>query len=134
MLFELSRHYGNGTLLLKDIAQKQRISEKYLSKLVIPLKGTGILDAVRGAAGGYRLAKHPKNITLLEVVQLLEGDIAPVDCLYPNRNCPQEPSCPSRFIWEALDSSMRNTLKDITLQDMLDRYQQQVEEQIMYYI
>ncbi len=73
MMLALADHYGMGTLYLKDIAAAEEISEKYLSLLVIPLKSAGLIHSIRGAHGGYTLAKAPSQINLGEIMEALEG-------------------------------------------------------------
>ena len=85
LMFELARHYGQGTILLKEICQRQGISEKYLSNLIVHLKGTGLVQSVRGAHGGYMLAKHPSQISIKHIVDVLEGNTTMVECV-DNKN------------------------------------------------
>jgi Rrf2 family cysteine metabolism transcriptional repressor len=73
MMLELALHYGEGPILLKDIAERQGISEKYLWQLINPLKTTGLVNSLRGAHGGYVLAKAPEAISLKAILQILEG-------------------------------------------------------------
>ena len=80
-LLDLALHRGDKPVQLKDIAQRQQISTQYLEHLISPLLGAGILRSTRGARGGIWLAKNPGEVRLSEVIQLLEGSIAPVDCL-----------------------------------------------------
>ncbi len=74
---DLALHYGEGPILLKDIAQRQEISEKYLWQLINPLKTTGLVNSLRGAHGGYVLGKAPEAISLKEILQVLEGSLMP---------------------------------------------------------
>ena len=76
IMYELALRFGGQPVFLKDIARAHRISEKYLSKLVIPLRGVSLITSYRGAHGGYSLARDPRTITLREIVQALEGDIS----------------------------------------------------------
>ncbi|MFA5284396.1 MAG: Rrf2 family transcriptional regulator, partial [Smithellaceae bacterium] len=77
----LAQNYGKGPVFLKDIAKGENISEKYLSLIIIPLRGVGLINSVRGAHGGYNLSKEPSQITLKEIVDVLEGDCSLVDCV-----------------------------------------------------
>jgi len=81
VLLELSLHWGEGPVLLKDISQRQQIPLPYLQQLIGPLVKEGIIKATRGARGGISLLKLPKEVRLSEVVQILEGSIAPVACV-----------------------------------------------------
>ena len=81
----LALNYGQGSALLKDIARREGISEKYLGQIIIPLKASGLVVSHRGAHGGYALARAPEGITVKDVVEAIEGAIAPVPCVDPGR-------------------------------------------------
>jgi Rrf2 family protein len=115
MMYELAVNYGKDPVILKDIAARQDISEKYLSKLIIPLKGARLVNSSRGSHGGYLLARDPSKITLREIVEILEGDITPVECVKNKAICGRSGSCPTRDIWCRLDSSIAGFLDGITL-------------------
>ena len=80
-LYELALHYGEGAVSLKSIAKSQGLSENYLEQLMAPLRRAGIVKSVRGAQGGYMLARSPQEITIGEIITTVEGPIALVDCL-----------------------------------------------------
>ena len=102
MMLSLARHYGKGNVYLKEIAKREEISEKYLSLIVIPLKGVGLVKAVRGVRGGYALARAPAEITLKDIVDVLEGERL-VDCINDKTLCSRMPVCASRDVWELLE-------------------------------
>ena len=81
LMLELALEYGKGPVLLKEVAERQEISEKYLGHLISPLKAAGLINSTRGAHGGYTLAKASKDITLAEVVQAVEGNLSVVECV-----------------------------------------------------
>ena len=81
LMLALAKNYGKEPVYLKDIAKQEDISEKYLSLLIMPLRRIGLVNSVRGAYGGYNLARDPKEITLKEIVVVLEGDCCLVDCV-----------------------------------------------------
>ena len=128
MLYELARNYGNGPVILKDIASRQEISEKYLSKLIIPLKGAGIVNSSRGAHGGYTLSRDPSEINLSEVAKILEGDVTPVECVKDERVCGRVNICPSRDIWRRLDNLINGFLSEITLKELAENGVEKIEE------
>ncbi|HGE71317.1 TPA: Rrf2 family transcriptional regulator [Candidatus Poribacteria bacterium] len=134
LMFELALNYGKGSLLLKDIAKRQDISEKYLSKLIIPLKGAGLVNSIRGAHGGYVLAQDPNKISIKEIVDVLEGDISPVECVKNKSICDRSLDCPIRDVWCKLDRQISNTLESISLQDIVKDYQNKEEKTMVYYI
>ena len=118
MMLALAVHYGRGPMYLKDIAEAEEISEKYLSLLVIPLRQAGLIHSTRGAYGGYSLAKAPSQINLGEIVEVLEGDSI-VDCLKNPSACPRVAGCKSRDIWAYLGEKISEALRSITLEQWL---------------
>ena len=106
--------------MLKDVADNQDISEKYLSRLVIDLRQSGLVSSVRGAGGGYKLARPPKMITILDVLEAMEGPVNIVDCLADVDSCERSGQCPPRQLWSRINQKIRNTFAEYTLQDLLD--------------
>src|SRR5699024_11022769 len=80
-MYQLAMHYGEGPIHLKQIADKENLSENYLEQLVSQLRREGLLNSVRGAQGGYMLAMPPKDITVGNILRILEGNLAPADCI-----------------------------------------------------
>jgi len=117
-MLELALIFSKGTVFLKNIAEKEEISEKYLSHLVIPLRASGLISSSRGAHGGYRLAKSPSQITLKEIVQTLEGSISCVECVKNPSICSRASKCATRSIWEKLDEKIADELSSVTLEDL----------------
>jgi Rrf2 family cysteine metabolism transcriptional repressor len=134
-LLDLALHQGEGPVLLKDIAEREQISVRYLEHLITPLIAGGILRTTRGAKGGVSLAKPPGEIKLSEVIQLLEGSIAPVECINNPEICTRSKSCVTRDIWGELKQAMDGILKSTTLQDLVERQRRKEQpEEVMYYI
>ena len=134
-LLELALHQGEEPVLLKDIAQRQQISLPYLEHLITPLIVGGILRSTRGARGGVSLAKPPGEIKLSEVIQLLEGSIAPVDCVNDPAVCSRSELCVTRDIWGELKKAMNGVLESTTLQDLVERQKRKERPgEAMYYI
>ncbi len=133
MMLDLALHYGNGPILLKDIAERQEISEKYLGQLIAPLKAAGLINSTRGAHGGYMLAKEPAQITLKEVIQALEGSLSLAECIDAPRVCHRVKSCVTRDIWEEASEKMMQVLGASTLQDMVNRQKQKEQLQPLVY-
>lgn len=119
LMLELALNFNQGTVFLKDIAKKEEISEKYLSQLVIPLKASGLISSSRGAHGGYRLAKPPSQITLMEIVQMLEGNLSLVECVKNPSICSRVSKCATRDIWGKLDEKISDVLSSVTLEDLV---------------
>ena len=135
VLLDLALCDGEGPVPLKDIARRQQISLPYLEHLISPLIAAGMIRSVRGARGGIWLGKLPQEIKLSEVIGLLEGSIAPVDCVSDPKVCPRSDSCVTRDIWNEMKKAMDGVLESVTLQDLVERQKgkaQSVEK--MYYI
>jgi len=130
LMVALAFNYGKDPVFLKDIAKGENISEKYLSLIIIPLRGVGLVNSVRGARGGYNLAKEPSQITLKEIVDVLEGDCSLVDCVKNPSSCSRVPICASHDIWEIIGNKISETLRSITL-DMLVKMNQEKAGNIM---
>jgi Rrf2 family cysteine metabolism transcriptional repressor len=111
----------NGPVLLRDIAKRQQISLLYLQQLVNPLISGGLIRSVRGRGGGISLSKSPSEITLGEVVQLLVGSMAPVECVNDPDCCPRSKNCATRDTWVEMGRSIDNILSATSIQDLVDR-------------
>jgi len=134
-LLDLALHQGEGLVLLKDIAQREQISLRYLEHLIAPLIAGGIVRTTRGAKGGVSLAKPPEEIKLSEIIQLLEGSIAPAECVNNPGICSRSKSCVTRDIWGELKQAMDGVLKSTTLQDLVERQKRKEQpEKVIYYI
>lgn len=125
-LLEMARHYGEGPLLLKDIAERQQISLQYLEHLIGPLVGAGLVKTTRGFKGGVWLARPPAEIKLSEAMQLLEGDITPVECINNPSVCTRSRMCATRDVWDEMKQAMYGVLASTTLEDLVKR--QEVKE------
>jgi len=132
-MLELALRYGTGPVLLKDIANSQHVSDKYLEQVITPLKAAGLVNSVRGARGGFLLARPPGEIKLSQIIEVVEGSVAPVDCVDDPQGCPLSPQCVAREVWVKLKKSTDSVLDSVTLQDMVER-QHQKAKAAMYYI
>jgi Rrf2 family protein len=120
-MLELASHYGEGPIELKEIAKKENISLKYLEQVINPLRGAGLVKAVRGSKGGYSLAKPPSEICLYDVVETLEGPLNLLDCLRDPKVCQKVPSCVTREIWQEVSEAISKIFYSVTLEDMVNR-------------
>lgn len=118
---ELAKNWQKGPVKLKNIAKRQELSVKYLEQLMAVLKTAGIIHSIRGAKGGYILAKAPAVITVYDVFRALEGDIVAVDCLEDRRVCHKTADCVTRELWADVRKAVDNVLQSTTLQDLVDR-------------
>ena len=127
MLLDLAEHQNDGYVALKDIAQRQNISKKYLEQIVPILNKSEILRTNRGFQGGYRLAKAPDQYTVGEILRLTEGSLAPVACLEHEPNdCQRCGECATLPVWQGLYRRINEYLDGITLQDILDQQRARV--------
>ncbi len=133
-LLDLAFYSSERPVLLKDVAQRQQISPMYLEHLITPLIAAGIIGSIRGAKGGIWLAKPPSAVKLSEVIQLLEGSIAPVECLNNVSYCPRSSFCVTRDVWGELKKAMDGVLESITLQDLVERQKRKGQPEVMYNI
>ena len=123
MLIDLSMHKEEGYISLKDIAERQGISKKYLEQIVPLLSRTGMLKANRGYQGGYTLARPASDYTVADILTLTEGSLAPIACLEAEQNdCPRAAECITLPVWKGLYETIVNYLSSITLQDIIDSY------------
>lgn len=121
MLLDLAEHQGDGYIALKDIAQRQEISKKYLEQIVPILNRAEILKTNRGFQGGYRLAKSPDKMTAGDILRATEGNLAPVACLDGDEiDCPRSEHCPTLPLWQGLSKVINEYLDSVTLQDLID--------------
>jgi len=114
-------HHDKGAVTLNDLAQRQGISVKYLWQVINPLKAAGILGVTRGAKGGYFLIRRPEDVTMLEIVTALEGELQVSDCLDATRVCPKSGTCVARAVWQEVNNAIKDTLKGISLAELLRR-------------
>ncbi|MHB8827925.1 MAG: RrF2 family transcriptional regulator [Syntrophales bacterium] len=121
MMIDLAAHYGEGPVLLREIAKREEISEKYLSNLINPLKAMGFLEATRGLHGGYTLGKAPSQITMKEIIEVLEGPISLVDCVEKPGICISSSVCITRDLWKEAADSLARVFEKYTLADMVAR-------------
>jgi len=120
-MLELAVHYGKGPVELKEIAKRENISLKYLEQVVIPLRTGGLVKAIRGSKGGYSLAKPPSEISLNDVVEILEGPLNLIDCLGNPAACQRTASCVTRDIWQEVSEGINRIFRSVTLEDMVKR-------------
>lgn len=133
MMVYLAVHWQTGPVQLRHIAEKEGISEKYLGQIVIPLRNRHLIDSVRGAQGGYLLAREPSKITLEEVVECLEGSLYPVDCS-ENEECERLGRCATLDVWCELGKRIREYLASVTLEDLVNQYSQKNDDALSYII
>ncbi|MCA9837662.1 MAG: Rrf2 family transcriptional regulator [Trueperaceae bacterium] len=110
---------GDEPVSLKYVSEQQGISQHYLEQLVAVLRKAGYVESIRGAYGGYRIAKPLEAITALEVVELLEGNFAPVSCIEDEDNCDRSGHCSTEGLWREVDQAVRKVLSSTTLANLV---------------
>lgn len=115
LMIALAAAGGGKSVFLKDIAASEEISEKYLSLIVIPLRAAGLIRSIRGARGGYVLAREPKDISLCDIVEAVEGETCLVNCVRDPGICPRTPVCPTRDTWAQLSKTIKEAMAAVTL-------------------
>ena len=122
MMIDLTQNQGDGYVSLKDIANRQEISKKYLEQIVAILNKPDILRTNRGYQGGYRLAKNANEYTVGDILRLTEGGIAPVSCLENSPiMCDRADECVTLPVWKGLYKVISEYVDSITLQDIVDK-------------
>ena len=122
MMLDLAEHQNDGYVALKDIAQRQNVSKKYLEQIVPILNKSDILRTNRGFQGGYRLAKSPDKYTVGEILRVTEGSLSPVACLdHEPIECERSAECPTLPVWQGLYKVINEYLDSVTLQDILNQ-------------
>ena len=128
-LLSLAREYGQGPLLIADLAERERIPRKFLEYILLQLKNAGLLQSRKGKGGGYSLAKPPGEISVGRAVRILEGPLAPVPCVsvIAYRKCPEcqdEQTCGIRLVMKDVRDAIAKVLDNTSLQEMLERSEQ----------
>lgn len=119
-MFELALEYGNGPIPLRNIAEKQDLSDSYLEQLFSNLRKDGLINSVRGAQGGYFLADKPSCITVGQILRSLEGDLSPADCAGDESvDCIKEDNCATKLVLIKIKDSIDDVIDSITLEDMI---------------
>jgi Rrf2 family protein len=127
-LIYLSERYHAGAHLIADMASAENIPKKFLELILLELKNQGILESKKGKGGGYRLAKHPREVKLGQVIRILDGPLAPVSCVSQTaykrcQECNDENSCGVRLVMKDVRDAISNILDKTTLEDVVSRKQ-----------
>lgn len=119
LMVDLAQHWGEGYIALKDVAERQNISKKYLEQIVSLLMNHGLLKATRGFSGGYQLAEEPSRITAAEVVRATENSLSALACINDEDACDRRDRCSSLSLWIGLEKVIIDYLQGITLADLV---------------
>ena len=121
ILLDLAEHRNGDFIPMKEVAGRQGISLKYIERLMPALEAAGLVECVHGIGGGYRLTREPEEYSLWEILELAEGDLAPVACLQPEAPvCQRADECRTLGVWQGFYDLTRDYFSRITLADLLD--------------
>ncbi|MDD5064834.1 MAG: Rrf2 family transcriptional regulator [Phycisphaerae bacterium] len=120
-VIELAGNQNKGPMQIKVIARRQGISLKYLEQLMAILKSAGFVRSIRGAKGGYILAKPANQVKLSDIFNVLEGPVTTVECLENGNYCTRVADCVARQVWAEVQQAITSVLQSVTLQDLVDR-------------
>lgn len=120
-MVDLAMRYGGDPVSIKSVSERQHISEYYLEQLFSPLRKAGLINSIRGAQGGYTLSREPKDITISEIMEVLEGPIEISNCI-DDKSCNNVDCCATRLLWTKIKNSIDSVTKTTTLQDILNDY------------
>lgn len=121
-VLDLALHCEQDTVSLSSVAERQNISISYLEQLIAKLKKAGIVTSVRGAQGGYRLAKSPEKISVGDILRALEGDLNPVDCAEVKGNentCSGADLCVTKYVWKRISDSINDAVDSLMLSELV---------------
>lgn len=120
LMLDMAEQEGKGPVRIRTIAKRQGISEKYLEKIVRLLRKGGLVDGLRGPGGGYVLSRPPKEITLADILEAVQGKVELCPCLDEPESCEKHLSCKTRMVWNEINQIIWIKLKGITLVDLRD--------------
>ena len=122
LVLNLAQHYndGNEAVILKSVSDEEEISIRYLEQIIIPLKINKLVKSIRGAGGGYTLARHPSKIKVAEILHALEGSCCLVDCVEDDDYCDRIPICASYDIWTEASNLLKNYFGKLSIQDLIE--------------
>lgn len=128
VMLDLAQNNNGECIKVKDIAARQGLSEKYLEQIIAVLNKAGYVKSVRGAQGGYRIARDPKDYTVGMILRLTEGSLAPVACLDESYGeCERCDTCETLGVWKELYESINKVVDGVTIADMLEKGKNQLE-------
>ena len=129
-MIDLAQYSGDAPVSIISISERQDISERYLEQLVALLRKAGLVRSIRGAGGGYVLAKDMKEISVGDILRALEGSLEPVECpgLDPAGGCKSAASCVSKYVWKRINESISRTVDEIMLDQLVEESRKKTEK------
>ncbi|MCI8651390.1 MAG: Rrf2 family transcriptional regulator [Oscillospiraceae bacterium] len=126
LMLDIALESGQQPVSLRDVAQRQEISDKYLEQIVTPLSRAGLVRSIRGAGGGYLLTRSPEEYTVGEILRVLEGSLAPVSCAEEPHCCKRAEQCVTVEVWAQIQAAVSSVVDHITLADLVQRYHEKL--------
>jgi len=122
-MLELSKRYEDGPIHSREISKAQEIPQNFLEQILLLLKRAGYLKSRKGRKGGYTLAKPPGEINVAEVIRVMDGPLAPIDCVsvMAHETCPMEATCGLRWLWKDVRDAVADILERTTFADLVSR-------------
>ena len=134
MILDMAQHYNGAPVQLGDIAKRQNVSLKYLEQIIRPLKEANYIKSFRGSKGGHLLNKAPEEITVGEIVALLEGGTSLTRCAEDPEICDRVDNCVTRYLWVEASNAIFNRLRTITFADLIAIEKKECKDQFLDYI
>ncbi len=119
-LVEIGNNYPKRPTTRREISRNQELDDSYLENILLDLKSNDIVRSIRGAKGGFVLNKPPETITLLDIVESLQGEIVPSKCVTDPDSCKRASNCVTRPVWVRMQQAQKNVLETVTIQDLLN--------------
>ena len=125
-MLELALHYGEGPLHIRDISKAQDIPQRFLEQILLQIKRAGFLKSRKGPHGGYILSKPPEKISVAEVIRVMDGPLAPIDCVSVTAHevCPRENYCGLRWLWKKNRDAIAEILEGTSFADVAETTRQ----------
>ncbi len=122
LMVNLARHYSDNSeaVILKNVSEDEEISIRYLEQIIIPLKINKLVKSVRGAGGGYKIAREPSQIKVSEIIESLEGSFSLVDCVEDDEYCNRYPTCTTFEIWKKASLLLKDYFDNLSLKDLVN--------------
>ncbi len=132
-MIDLAKNFQGKPVLVKDMARRQGISERYLEQILLALKKAGLVSSSAGAGGGYALVRDPGSVTVRQIIESLEGSLVPVECVERKEFCPRAVSCIARKVWRKVGQTIAEALDSFTLKQLAASQEETSEDRGLVY-
>ncbi len=131
-MIDLALNYDKGSVQIRDIAEREKIPEKFLEQILLTLKKAGLLQSRQGVGGGYSLIRPPKEISLAEVIRVIDGPLAPLSCVsqWAYVSCPEEQNCGLYSVMLDVRNAIAEMLENLTFEDVCNRTRGRLEQRV----